>query len=146
MWLFNFPFFALRLTGALTFTVLQLAVFHLSFKKYLFINLFLTMLVVSLAFLLWRLPNSPAPAAPALGLNIRATADLMPIPQIIEAAKIDETLQVYQQAVTAEAFVPQADYVNLAVLAQAAGKYDLAQEYLKMARTIDPNQEFFTEN
>jgi hypothetical protein len=146
MWVLSFPIFALRLTGALTLTVLQLAVFHLSFKKHLFINLFLTLVVVSLAFLLWRLPNIPAPATPALGLNIRATADLMPVPQIIETAKIDEALQAYQLTVGAQVFVPQADYVNLAVLAQAASKYDLAQEYLKMARAIDPNQEFFTEN
>ena len=42
-------------------------------------------------------------------------------------------------------FASQNDYLNLAVLAHAAGEYGLAAEYLQSAKQLDPNRAFFVD-
>lgn len=145
MWRLQFPFFALKIITASLLTVLELAVFRVTAKRIVALNIFLTALIAVLCWLWLQMPDAKPAVSFELGISLRATPETIPVPVSLETLSLQETLQEYGQLIDEKNFVSQADYINGAILADTAQQYQLADTYLRLARYIDPNREFFTD-
>jgi len=143
MWRLHFPLLAIRLVGNLILTLAQAAAFSLGLKRFTFINLLLSFLIVALSLLWWKLPTPKPQPTPELPIALHASTQVKPLPTLIEMAQTPIILTEYTHMSALRDFRPQSDYVNLAILAHTAGDYEKTGMYLNLARYIDPNRDFF---
>ncbi|MFH2118373.1 MAG: hypothetical protein ABII10_01405 [Candidatus Paceibacterota bacterium] len=144
MWKLKFPFFTLKLLGKLGITFVQLLFFPLKFTKLLLVNLALTICLFVLGVGLFWLPDVQPPLPAELGISIENSQDVTPIYRTIKTNQLGKTFQDYRAEVLQKTFIPQADYLNLAILAHETEQYETANKYLQLARFINPNRDFFT--
>jgi len=145
MKILTLPIFIARLAWHNWLNFVQLAVFHLSNSKLATANLLLTLAAIALG-LAWVLLPYPQPIAPPkIQLAIESDSEIEPRYFTWDTAEVSQQFSQYQTRIAQQDFVSQAEYVNAAMLAHAAGKYKLAEEYLELARYIDPNRDFFVE-
>jgi hypothetical protein len=143
MWRLKFPLFTLKLARHFGATLLSLLLLKLRIGKFALANFLLTLLLVGLSGALLWLPTSPLALEPELAINLSNSQEVTPLSLTIKTADLATILSQYHTKVLDQALVPQADYVNLAILAHRAKEYELASEYLQSAQYINPNRDFF---
>ncbi|HCR80943.1 MAG: hypothetical protein UY47_C0003G0016 [Parcubacteria group bacterium GW2011_GWB1_49_7] len=143
MWRLRFPFFLLRLITTYLHTLSHATIFSLGLKRITFINIVLTLIILALSAWWQLLPNPQPQPTPKLPLNLSASDEVAPVPVTIETTKLPLTVQEYLQTSQSHDFHSQAEYLNLAILAQANQEYEKASQYLNLALYIDPNRDFF---
>lgn len=143
MWRLVFPWFFLKLIAVNVWTLIQASLFRLTDNKIVTANILLTAVGMILVLFLWKLPSPTTPLGLSSKIDLSKNEEFETTTLTIEAKELKQTLLEYEQAVREKNFIPQADYVNLALLAQLAGEAEKASQYLKLAKSIDPNQGFF---
>jgi tetratricopeptide (TPR) repeat protein len=143
MWRLKFPLFALKLASNYLLTLAHLVVFQLRINKLVIANITLTALLLLLAAGLVWIPSAKPEPSPDLAINLDQSKEVIPLYRTVKTKQLVEIFEEYRQDVAAKTIVPQADYVNLAILAHAAGRYETAGEYLQLAIYINPNRDFF---
>lgn len=142
MRLLALPFFTLRLATQLVFTVIGATLFQLGSKKLWIINGILTLVAAALIGLFIILPPANKPPATTLTIPIEQ-ASMKPVYLSVKTSELSSLLQQYEYATSQQAFIPQYQYINLAILAAATGQSERALQFMELARYIDPNQEIF---
>ncbi|OGJ37480.1 MAG: hypothetical protein A2383_00450 [Candidatus Pacebacteria bacterium RIFOXYB1_FULL_39_46] len=143
MWKLKFPLFTLKLIGKLGLTFGQLIFFPLEITRLMVVNLLLTVCLIALgAGLIW-LPNAQPQHAVKLNISLENSQEIVPVYRTIKNEQLSEVFQTYRTETLKKNFIPQADYINLAILAHEAQQYEEANKYLQLARFINPNRDFF---
>lgn len=145
MWRLTFPLFTIKLIAALSFTFFQAVIFRFTLNKLPAVNIILTVAALTLG-MTWRLmPPANQPTTSPLDVAISAVPSLQPLYLTAKTTEVETMLREYEYSALQQPFIPQYRYVNLAILAFAARQYELADQFVKLARSIDPNQDFFSD-
>ena len=141
--LLKLPGFLLGLVFGNLINLLQLVFFKAGSSRLAAANLLLTIAVIGIL-VAWRIIPYPQPVTPPeIGLATDHSQEIAPRYFTWNEEEIQMAYTDYQTRVEQQTFNSQADYVNLAVLAHAAGEYDRANQYLELAKYLDPNRDFF---
>lgn len=145
MWRLTFPLFIVKLLAAFVLTFVQAVIFRLTLQKLPVVNVILTLAAVALG-IAWQLMPSAQPRLTApLGISVQDIPGIAPLYLTAEMAQIETLLREYEYSALQQPFIPQYRYVNLAIMAHAARQFELADQFVNLARSIDPNQDFFSD-
>jgi len=143
MKILKLPFFVISLVWQNFANLIQLIVFKFSISKLVVINILLTLVIIGLSYVWTSLPYPKSISPPAIGLNTENSQEASPTYFTWNQDEVVVELEKYQDKALKQDFISQTDYINLAVLTHAAGKYEQANEYLELAKHIDSNRDFF---
>lgn len=145
MWRLSFPVFILKLALTYIATLVELVLFRLAAEPLALINTALTFIAAGLIAGLLLLPPPANPTTPDLGINVQQSREITPVFLTVKTSDLPALLEEQERAMQEKPFLSQNDFVNVAVLAQEAGNFEKAQRYYKLARSINPNKDFFAE-
>jgi hypothetical protein len=117
--------------------------FRLQISKLAAANFILTLILISLGISMLRLSPAIPPPQPESVISLTGSKEIIPFYHTIKTEELTTVFDQYRAQVLKKSLVPQADYVNLAILAQEVGQNELAQEYWQTAQNINPNRDFF---